>query len=165
MPDPNDSDAEHKRLEALNALGILDSPRESRYDVITEFAATEFAVSISMITILDAERQWFKASVGMTTRETIRKMCFCEYTICQQSPVVVCDTSTDRRFADHPLVLADQHFRFYAGYRILGPSGFALGALEIADEYPRSFDLVETAKLVELARVVEAQIAVDYKTI
>ena len=153
---------EERRLAALHALGILDTPNHEAYDGITRFACSEFGVSVSLITLLDAERQWFKSAVGVSVSETIRSMSFCAHTLNEAQPVVVPDTTEDERFANHPLVVDSQHFRFYAGQLIYDPTGHAIGAFELAHHEPCDLNRPEKAKLVELAKIVEQQIAVDY---
>ena len=153
---------EQERLAALHALGILDTPSHEAYDGITRYACREFGVSISMITLLDAERQWFKSAVGISVRETIRAMAFCSHILHEEKAVVVPDTTQDARFSSHPLVLAAKHFRFYAGHRIQDPSGYPIGAFELAHHEPSDLDSSEQAKLTELTKIVEEQIALDY---
>ncbi len=155
---------EQERLAALHALGILDTPNHEAYDGITRYACKEFDVSVSMITLLDAERQWFKSAVGVSVRETIRAISFCSHILHEEKPVVVPDTTQDERFSSHPLVLAAQHFRFYAGHRIQDPTGYAIGAFELAHPEPSDLDSTEQAKLIELTKMVEEQIALDYGT-
>ena len=161
MSIPAKPDDEEKRLAALHALEILDTPNHEAYDWVTRFACVEFGVSVSAIALLDAERQWFKSAVGINVSETMRALAFCEKTILEEEPVVVPDTTKDPRFSNHPLVLANQHFKFYAGHRIQAPTGYAVGAFEIAHHEPKSFGAKETLKLVELAKIVEEQIETD----
>ena len=153
---------EEQRLAALHALGILDTPNHETYDGITRFACSEFGVSVSLITLLDAERQWFKSAVGVSVSETVRALSFCAHTLHEAQPVVVPDTTEDERFANHPLVVATKNFRFYAGQLIHDPNGHAIGAFELAHHEPGDLDRTEKAKLVELAKIVEQQIALDY---
>ena len=153
---------EEDRLAALHALEILDTPSHETYDGITRFACNEFGVSVSAITLLDAERQWFKSAIGVSVNETLRAMSFCAHTILEDEPVVVPNTTKDERFCKHPLVVAEQRFRFYAGHRIHDPTGYAIGAFELVHDEPKDFDKIETAKLVELAKITETQIAMDY---
>lgn len=153
---------EEQRVAALHALRLLDTHREEPYDSITQAACDEFSVTISAITLIDTERQWFKSVIGMADRETSRAISFCAYTILKHDCFVVEDASTDERFHDHPFVKREPNIRFYAGCSIRTPSGYRIGALCIAHNEARGFDLTDHAKLTELSRITEEQIALDY---
>jgi len=106
---------EEQRLAALRALCILDTPPEERFDRITRLAKKLFEVPIALITLVDAERQWFKSCQGLRVRETPRDISFCGHAILSQEGLVVPDTLLDERFADNPMVLGEAGIRFYAG--------------------------------------------------
>jgi GAF domain-containing protein len=145
---PPKPDNEAARLAALYALLMLDTPPEQRFDRIVEFAAHEFDVPIALITLLDDDRQWFKASVGMgTTCQTSRDISFCGHAILKNEIMVVGDAAQDPRFADNPLVTGPPHIRFYAGAPLVLPSGYAMGTLCVIDTRPRAFDGMELAIL------------------
>src|SRR5215475_5277664 len=104
MPAPIPTN-EAERLAALYAALLLDTPPEERFDRIVEFAAHEFDVPIALITLLDDDRQWFKAAVGMgATCQTSRDISFCGHTILKNEIMVIEDASLDPNFADNPLV-------------------------------------------------------------
>jgi GAF domain-containing protein len=136
-------DNEAERLAALHALLILDTPPEQRFDKIAAFAASEFAVPVVLITLLDAERQWFKARVGTPVCETGRDVSLCSHAILQPEIMVVPDTHADPRFADNPLVTGDMNVRFYAGAPLTLASGLRLGTLCLIDHRPRTLDAME----------------------
>ena len=132
-----DSTLEQKRLNAISKLEILDTSAESDFDDLVKLAAAIFEVPISTLTILDAERQWFKASVGLSVKETPRAISFCTHAIEQSEPLVVPDALQDKRFAQSPLVLQDPYVGFYAGVTLKTSNDVALGTFCIMDKKPR----------------------------
>ncbi len=146
---------ESDRLKALAALEILDTAREDGYDAIVRLAAIICDVPIAIISIMDAERQWFKASINLDVAETPRDIAFCAHTILQESPLVVTDALEDRRFSDNPLVTGGPRIRFYAGQRLLTPDGHAVGTLCMIDDKPR----VLTETQLEALKALAAQAA------
>src|SRR6478672_2868872 len=106
---------EAQRLVALQALAILDSEREQRFDAIVDFASEHFNVPIALINFVDAHRQWVKASHGLDICETPRSVAFCSHTLLEPHFLVVEDAQRDPRFADNPLVSGEPYIRFYAG--------------------------------------------------
>jgi GAF domain-containing protein len=156
-------DNEAARLAALYELLILDTPPEERFDKIAQFAASEFDMPIVLITLLDAERQWFKARVGTDVCETGRDISFCSHAILSDDIMVVEDALQDPRFADNPLVTGAPHIRFYAGAPLELPSGLRLGTLCLIDRRPRTLDALDLGILgtlrdlavMELARMEE----------
>jgi GAF domain-containing protein len=136
------------RIAALYAMLLLDTPREERFDRIVEFAAREFDVPIALISLIDSERQWFKAAVGLgEVCETGRDISFCGHAIMRSDIMVVPDALADARFADNPLVTGAPHIRFYAGAPLILRNGYALGTLCLIDTRPRQMDDVEMAIL------------------
>ena len=140
-------DNEAARLAALYELLILDTPPEERFDKIARFAADEFDMPIVLVTLVDAERQWFKARVGIQVCETSRDVSFCSHAILRNEIMVVEDALHDARFADNPLVTDAPHLRFYAGAPLVLPSGLVLGTLCLIDRRPRTLDAMELAIL------------------
>jgi GAF domain-containing protein len=118
---------ETERLAALYALLILDTAPVQRSDKIVAFAASEFEVPIVLITLLDRDRSWFMASVGMAVCETGRDISFCGHAILASDVMLLPDALLDSRFADNPLVTGDPGIRFYAGTPLILPSGAAPG--------------------------------------
>jgi GAF domain-containing protein len=143
MQAPALPDNEAERLAALYALLILDTPPEQRFDKIVGFAAAEFDVPIALLTLVDSDRQWFKANVGLAACETGRDISFCGHAILEQGLMVVPDALLDARFADNPLVTGEPGIRFYAGAPLVLPSGAALGTLCLIDRRPRTLDPME----------------------
>lgn len=134
---------ESTRLAALYQLLILDTRPEERFDKIAAFAAQEFEVPIAVITLVDAERQWFKAKVGTEVCETGRDVSFCAHAILHDDIMVVPDAAADARFVDNPLVTGEPHIRFYAGAPLTLASGLRLGTLCLIDRAPRTLDALD----------------------
>lgn len=134
---------ESTRLAALYQLLILDTRPEERFDKIAAFAAQEFEVPIAVITLVDAERQWFKAKVGTEVCETGRDVSFCAHAILHDNIMVVPDAAADARFVDNPLVTGEPHIRFYAGAPLTLASGLRLGTLCLIDRAPRTLDALD----------------------
>ncbi len=152
---PDDEDA---RLEALRELEILDSAPEGEFDDLALIASQICGTPISLISLIDRDRQWFKAKVGTDTRETSRDIAFCAHAILQRDLFVVPDASEDPRFSDNPLVKADPGIRFYAGAPLRSPDGHALGTLCVLDRKPRQLTPEQEDSLRALSRQVEAQL-------
>ena len=156
---PPKPDNEASRIAALYALLVLDTQPEERFDRIVEFAAAEFDVPIALITLLDNDRQWFKAAIGMgTTCQTSRDISFCGHTILKSEIMVVEDAGLDPRFADNPLVTGLPHIRFYAGAPLVLPSGYAMGSLCVIDTRPRRLGGMELAILSTLRHLAVQQL-------
>ena len=151
MPIPFPDD-ERERLAALRSREILDTPAEALFDDLTELASRICATPISLLTLIDAERQWFKSRVGVGLTQTPRDWAFCSYAILDTETMVVEDTSVDPRFADNPLVRDDPNIRFYAGAPLQTDDGFRLGTLCVIDREPRTLAPDRIAALEVLAR-------------
>lgn len=132
-----DNALEQKRLNAIQNLEILDTAAESDFDDLVKLAAMIFEVPMSTVTIVDADRQWFKAAVGLPVKETPRAISFCTHAIEQDEPMVVSDTAHDARFAQSPLVTKDPHLGFYAGVPLKTADNLAVGTFCIMDKKPR----------------------------
>src|SRR6185295_4780100 len=128
---------ESERLGALQRYEVLDTEPEQRFDDLTLLASHICETPIALITLVDAERQWFKSRVGLTTTQTPRAISFCGHAILKDDVMVVPDVSADPRFADNPLVTGEPHARFYAGAPLVSPGGQALGTLCVIDRVPR----------------------------
>ncbi len=160
FPDPMHSSlsAEHRRLAALRATGLLDTPPSEEFDRITRLACQVFGVPIALVSFVDADRQWFKSRVGLQVPETCREDAFCDHTIRTTGVMVVEDALADPRFARNPLVLDAPHIRFYAGAPLVLRGGHSLGSLCLIDTEPRTFDTAQQRQLEDLAAMVMAQI-------
>ena len=145
---------EDKRLAALKEYHILDSGGEQSYDDITALAAHICGVPITMISLVDEVRQWFKSRVGIEREQTPRETAFCAHAILQHEPFVVRDATKDRRFAGNDLVMGEPHIRFYAGFPLVNPEGFALGTLCVIDRKPHRLSAGQELAMQALARQV-----------
>ncbi|MBI3948610.1 MAG: PAS domain S-box protein [Armatimonadetes bacterium] len=137
MSQPSLPPDERRRVAALRALGILDTPTEERFDRITRLAARVFAVPMAAVSLVDERRQWIKSQVGVAVCEIPRDLSFCAHAIAEDETLVVADTRLDPRFAGNPMVTGAPCVRFYAGQPLHALDGSRIGALCIADVKPR----------------------------
>lgn len=151
---------EYDRLSALRQLLILDTPPEERFDKIAAFAADEFDVPVALVSLVDADRTWFKSHYGRDACEAPRDVSFCGHAIMHDEPFVVPDTLLDERFADNPNVAQDPHVRFYAGACLTLPNGQNVGTLCLFDFKPREMDRVSLAILSSLRDLVVEQLLI-----
>jgi diguanylate cyclase (GGDEF)-like protein len=133
-------DNEMERMDALRSLMILDTPREAALDALVHLACEIFGVPIGIISLIDSDRQWFKAAVGIDVTETKRRVAFCNFTLAEDRPLVVNDASQDPRFSANPLVTGAPRIRFYAGVPLAVCPGVNVGSLCIIDDRPRQID-------------------------
>ena len=148
---------EASRVEALRSLGILDTPREDRFDRYTRITAKAFDVPIALISLVDRDRQWFKSAQGIDANETPRKDSFCGHAILGDGVFEVRDALHDPRFRDNPLVLDAPQIRFYAGAPLESADRYRLGTLCIIDRVPRRLNDDEKTMLRNLADMVSAE--------
>jgi phosphoribosyl 1,2-cyclic phosphodiesterase len=151
--------SESERLVALWNLGILDTEPEARFDRLTEVTATTFDVPVALVSLVDAERQWFKSHHGIDLVETHRDMSMCAHAILGDDVFVVTDALRDDRFAENPAVARDPRLRFYAGVPLTPSGGHCVGTLCIMDHRPRVLNEPQLERLRELGRMVEAELA------
>lgn len=145
VPIPIDED---RRLAALTALDVLDTDPEDSLDDVVKFAKHAFGVSAAAISLVDRERQWFKARTGISFCETERDVAFCAHTILQPDPLIVLNAQMDERFADNRLVAGSPFIRFYAGAPLIMPGGDPVGTLCLIDSEPRfKFDEMDVQLL------------------
>jgi PAS domain S-box-containing protein len=149
---------EKERLQALKSYNILDSVSEKEFDRLTQLASYICGVPISVISLVDEERQWFKSVIGLDESETSRDISFCQYSIMDDAIFTVEDATLDERFKDNPLVTGKHNIRFYAGYPLIDPDGYALGSLCVIDNKPKKLSKEQEAALNLLAQEVISQI-------
>jgi hypothetical protein len=147
---------EAQRLAALKEYHILDTAAEQVYDDIVHLASSICQVPIALISLVDESRQWFKAKVGLQARQTRREVAFCAHAILRPEPLIVTDASKEARFADNALVKHAPFIRFYAGYPLVNPEGFALGTLCAIDRRPRRLSAHQDQLMQALSRQVTA---------
>ncbi len=143
---------EAQRLAHLHALSVLDTGAEPLFDALTRAAALVTGSPIALLTLVDAERQWFKSRVGLDdATETPRTAAFCAHTIMGSEVLEVSDARSDPRFAENPLVTGSPHVRFYAGAPLQFSDGQRLGSLCVIDHEPRVLDETQRQILKSLA--------------
>ncbi|MHB1172927.1 MAG: GAF domain-containing protein [Lacisediminihabitans sp.] len=143
---------------AVDELGILNTDPEDRFDRIVTLAQSLFGTRSAAFTVIDRDRQWNKASVGLAPKETPRNGSFTSATVQGQGAMVVPDALADERFRDNPFVLGEPRIRFYAGFPVESPSGERIGALSVFDPEPRPADEVDRVLLRELALMVQSEL-------
>jgi anti-sigma regulatory factor (Ser/Thr protein kinase) len=152
------SDAEAQRLETLQKYQILDTEPELAFDDLALLASHICATPMAAISLVDEDRQWFKARVGIDVQQTPRAISFCTHAIKQRGIFVVPDASKDERLRHNPQVAGDPHIRFYAGAPLIAREGHALGTLCVVDRRPRQLTPPQAEALAALQRQVEAQL-------
>ena len=153
MPAPPLPPDEVQRLSALRSLKLLDSPPDPRFDLFAGLASRLFDMPISAVSLLDADRLWFKSLNGLNVSEVPRTLAFCAHAVLQPSEVMVVeDLAGDPRFQDSPLVQGPDGLRFYAGAPIHSVGGMAMGTLCVLDHRPRILDEAGRQRLADLAQ-------------
>lgn len=150
--------AEARRLAALSSFGILDTEKEGPFEDIVRIASYVCQAPISVVNLIDAERQWFKAEIGLGVRETPLDTSLCAHAILEHDLLVVPDTTRDTRFAFNPLVTGEPGLRFYAGALLKTADGLPLGTVCVLDTKPRTLDDFQLDTLRRLARQVMSQL-------
>ncbi len=158
MVDEEKAVAERKRLEAVHRLEILDTAAEPEFDELVELAAAICGTPMCAISILDADRLWFKSSLGLNVTETPREIAFCHHTVQQLDLLLVEDATLDERFAENPVVKGEVGLRFYAGFPVASPEGEAVGTLCAFDCTPRTLSPEQRAALRVLAKQVSTRL-------
>lgn len=149
---------EEERLLSLHTLGLLDTEPEERFDRITRIATKIFNAPISTLTLVDANREWFKSCEGLPGKEGDRAISFCGHALLSPTIFVIPDTLKDPRFADNPMVIGKPFIRFYAGVPIMSADGQRVGVFCIKDTKPRIFSKQDEDILFGLASWAELEI-------
>jgi formate hydrogenlyase transcriptional activator len=149
---------EHERLGALHAYDVLDSLPEREFDDLALAAARLCDTPFALVSLVDGDRHWLKATVGLIETETLRDVAFCAHAILQRDVFVVENALADQRFSSDPLVMGPPYVRFYAGAPLLTTDGQALGTLCVLDRTPRPLTVQQAEALRALSRQVVAQL-------
>jgi len=148
------------RLRALADYRVLDTPAEAPFDNLAQLTARIFSMPISLVSLVDEHRLWFKAHHGLELSETPRNQSFCSHAIRTDATLLVPDTRLDPRFAENALVVGEPHIRFYCGVPLRTPEGQGLGTLCILEREPRVLGTHQLSVLEGLARQVELELEI-----
>ncbi|MGK7391627.1 MAG: sensor histidine kinase [Candidatus Cyclobacteriaceae bacterium M2_1C_046] len=138
METSSDTKREKQRVQALRRYHILDTQEEQDFDDIVDLAAQICETPMALLTLLDSDRQWFKAKKGIDIKESPREIAFCAHTLHHGDIMIVNDTTKDERFFNNPFVTNPPYVQFYAGMPLITQDGFPIGALSVLDDKPRS---------------------------
>ncbi len=150
----SDESLEENRISSLKSYQVLDTLNEEEYDTITELASFICKTPISLISLIDENRQWFKSRVGLDIDETKRDIAFCDHAIRGSEILEIKDALEDKRFKENPLVVDEPNIRFYAGAPLITRDGYSLGTLCVIDRVPRELTLDQRNALERLAKQV-----------
>lgn len=145
---------ESGRLKALGGLNVLDSAEEQPFEHIVTMVEQILRVPMCAVSLVDKDRQWFKARRGIDACETTRDISFCTHAIRGTEPFVISNALLDARFVNNPLVTGAPHIRSYAGIPLMTPDGYNIGSLCAMDDTPRQFSVAEISILKNFAKLV-----------
>lgn len=157
--------ADPKRLKTLRDYHILDTEPEARFDELTLLASRICDAPISIISLVDENRLYFKSTVGLDVREIPSAHSFCVEVVRRKEPIIVKDAKEDERFLQNPLVHSEPYFRFYAAAPLLAPNNQVIGTLCVVDYIPRNLNLEQMEALKILSRQVITQMELDNQAI
>lgn len=149
---------EPMRLRAVRELGLVDTPLEERFERLTRLAKSMLGMEIAAISLVEADRQFFKSIQGLDVCGTSRDVSFCGHTILGEDLLVIPDAASDARFADNPLVTGPPHIASYAAAPLRSPDGFKVGSLCVIDSSPREFCDADLQNLRDLAAFAELEL-------
>lgn len=150
---------EEGRMEALHKLAILDTESEERFDILTREAIEKLNVRMSMVSIIDSDREWFKSCAGIDQKESPRDVSFCGHALLATNMFVVEDTFKDSRFADNPMVIGYPFIRFYAGVALFDyKTNLPIGVFCIKDTEPKILEVDDIANMLDLAHRAEIEL-------
>lgn len=149
---------EGKRLKDLDALDLLYTPAEARFDRITRLAARVLQCQIALVSFVTVDLQWVKSGFGLRLSEIQRDISFCGHTVMGHKALIIPDAAQDQRFSSNPLVTGPPSIRFYAGHPLHAGAGSAVGTLSVMDRLPRQFTVEEQETLQDLAAVIEREL-------
>jgi GAF domain-containing protein len=158
MPAAPIPENEELRLAALQEYDILDTPAEASFDRVTKLACRLLNVPMSVVSLVDKERQWFKSCVGVDVTETPRAPSFCSYTILTDQVLNVPDATQDPRFFDSALVTGSPYLRFYLGIPLRSSSGFNIGSFCAMSPEPRTILEPDLVVAQELAAIISTEL-------
>lgn len=152
-------DNEKERIEAVHRLAILDTESEERFDVLTREAVLKLKVPMSMVSILDSDREWFKSCIGYDKKEGSRSVSFCGHALLATNIFIVEDTLKDERFRDNPMVVGEPFIRFYAGVALFDhETRQPIGVFCVKDTKPRKLSTEEIGIIIDLADKAEKEL-------
>ncbi|WP_096085490.1 GAF domain-containing sensor histidine kinase [Agaribacterium haliotis] len=149
---------EKQRLKRLDYYEVMDSDAEKTFDELTELASAICGTPISLISLVDAERQWFKSKVGLDAEQTPKSIAFCSHALLQNDVFEISNALEDQRFFDNPLVTGAPDIRFYAGAPLIAPDGSPIGTLCVIDREPKKLDSNQLKALTILSHQVISQL-------
>ncbi len=150
---------EASRLAALQALDLLDTAGSDLFDRLTKEAARLLQTPVALISLVDADRQWFYARVGLDAAQTPRSVSFCGHAVAADRPLIVNDATLDKRFFDNPLVTGSPNIKAYLGVPVHAPGGQAIGTLCVIDSRVREFTTKDEQVLRRLTQLIELMLA------
>jgi PAS domain S-box-containing protein len=145
---------ESARLKKLVEYNVLDTDAEDIFDEVTKTAAAICDAKISLVSLIDSDRQWFKSKVGLDAAETPRDISYCGHAIQSDDIMIVEDAADDHRFCDNPLYLGEPHVKFYAGAPLVTPDGFRIGTLCVIDPEKKTLQAHQILALKSLSKQV-----------
>jgi GAF domain-containing protein len=145
------ADEEALRLAELRAYHILDTPPEPAFAGLVRVASTVAGVPSGTVSLVDENRQWFKARLNIDASEGPRSTAFCDHVVRNKAEMIVNDAQQDPRFRDNPMVTGEPRIQFYAGFPLITPAGAVLGTLCVIDYQPRSLSETQVSLLRGLA--------------